>query len=98
MFQIKMQQLEFEVHGKVQGVFFRKYTKKEADRLHLTGWVMNTSHKTVIGVAEGQTTAVNELQSWLAKKGSPKSRIDKLDVKSTKTIDQPDFNEFTIRR
>ena len=72
-----MQRLEFEVHGKVQGVFFRKYTKKEADRLKLTGsgqtwenwrfqfqrksrfdprkgWVMNTTHKTVVGVADGK--------------------------------------------
>ena len=48
-----MQQIEFEVHGKVQGVFFRKYTKKEADRLNLTGWVMNTTHKTVVGTAVG---------------------------------------------
>ena len=92
------QQLEFEVHGKVQEVFFRKYTKKEAERIGLTGWVMNTGDKTVIGVAEGSTAAVNELQAWLAKKGSPKSRIDKLDVKSIETVENGDFDEFTIRR
>ena len=48
-----MQRLEFEVHGKVQGVFFRKHTKKTADALGLSGWVMNTKHKTVVGVADG---------------------------------------------
>ena len=52
-FQIKMQRLEYEVFGKVQGVFFRKYTKKEADKLKLTGWVMNTDKGTVVGVADG---------------------------------------------
>lgn len=49
-----MQRLEYEVFGKVQGVFFRKYTKKEADKLKLTGWVMNTEKGTVVGVADGQ--------------------------------------------
>ena len=48
-----MQRLEYEVFGKVQGVFFRKYTKKEADKLKLTGWVMNTEKGTVVGVADG---------------------------------------------
>jgi hypothetical protein len=32
----------FEVFGKVQGVFFRKHTKIAADRLHLVGWCENT--------------------------------------------------------
>ena len=49
-----MQRLEYEVFGKVQGVFFRKYTKKEADKLKLTGWVMNTEKGTVVGVADGK--------------------------------------------
>ena len=49
-----MQRLEYEVFGKVQGVFFRKYTKKEADKLKLTGWVMNTEKGTVVGVADGE--------------------------------------------
>ena len=49
-----MQRLEYEVFGEVQGVFFRKYTKKEADKLKLTGWVMNTEKGTVVGVADGQ--------------------------------------------
>ena len=46
--------LNFEIHGKVQGVFFRKYTLAQAKKLHLVGWVKNTSHGTVVGVAEGK--------------------------------------------
>ena len=51
---LRMKRLKYEVFGKVQGVFFRKYTKKEADKLGISGWVMNTEKKTVIGEAEGQ--------------------------------------------
>ena len=53
-----MHSLEFEIHGKVQGVFFRKYTKKQADKLKLTGWVMNTKKGTVVGVANGLVTSL----------------------------------------
>ena len=34
--------LEYEVFGKVQGVFFRKYTNEKAKSLGLRGWVKNT--------------------------------------------------------
>ena len=43
-----MEKLHFEVFGKVQGVFFRKHTQAEAQKLHLVGWVKNTTHKTGI--------------------------------------------------
>ena len=33
----------FEVFGKVQGVFFRKYTKQQAQALGVTGWCRNTA-------------------------------------------------------
>ena len=65
-----MQRLEYEVFGKVQGVFFRKYTKKEADKLKLTGWVMNTEKGTVVGVADGE--GLNYL--WIFSK--PQAKAD----------------------
>ena len=33
--------LDYEVFGKVQGVFFRKHTKTTADTLGVSGWVRN---------------------------------------------------------
>ena len=36
--------LEYEVFGKVQGVFFRKYTNEKAKSLGLRGWVKNTRY------------------------------------------------------
>ena len=40
------------------GVFFRKYTKAEAAKLKLTGWVRNTPEGTVRGVCEGPPAAL----------------------------------------
>lgn len=93
-----MQRLEYEVFGKVQGVFFRKYTKKEADKLKLTGWVMNTEKGTVVGVADGPETDLKQFQNWLKNTGSPKSRIDRTSLKELRPIEKSEFPDFTIRR
>ena len=45
--------LRYEIFGKVQGVFFRKYTKEKADTLGLVGYVLNTPQNTVKGEAQG---------------------------------------------
>lgn len=43
----------FQIFGKVQGVFFRKFTKEQADKLGLKGWVTNLADGTVQGQAQG---------------------------------------------
>merc|ERR1719310_2734627 len=67
--------VEFEVFGKVQGVFFRKYTNEKALSLGLMGWVKNTRDGTVRGEMEGETSFVSAMKTWLEKTGSPMSRI-----------------------
>ncbi|MEM1672769.1 MAG: acylphosphatase, partial [Archaeoglobaceae archaeon] len=34
-----MRRVRVYISGKVQGVFFRAYTKEEADKLGIKGWV-----------------------------------------------------------
>ena len=46
-------QLRVNVGGRVQGVSFRYYTRREAVTLGLTGWVRNESDGSVLVVAEG---------------------------------------------
>ncbi len=45
--------LEAIVHGWVQGVGFRYFVVREADRLGLTGWVANDQRGSVRCIAEG---------------------------------------------
>ncbi|XP_067633633.1 acylphosphatase-2 [Eurosta solidaginis] len=90
--------LDFEVFGKVQGVFFRKHTEKQAKALALRGWCMNTSQGTVRGQLEGELHGINEMKNWLQMKGSPKSRIDKAVFSETKEIADYTFKSFTIKR
>ena len=42
-----MNSIKAKVYGKVQGVFFRDFTKREAQRLKLTGWVKNMNNGSV---------------------------------------------------
>lgn len=90
--------VEFEVEGKVQGVFFRKHTKQNAEKHHITGWVQNTMYGTVIGVLEGPAANVTQMKQWLRTKGSPRSRIDKCSFKNEKHVERRQFKLFEIIR
>ncbi|XP_064622439.1 acylphosphatase-1-like [Lineus longissimus] len=90
--------VDYEVFGKVQGVFFRKHTKKTADLCGLVGWVFNTENRTVTGTVQGKRDKVMSMKTWLKTKGSPKSRIDKCVFKNERDITKLEFNEFKIKK
>ncbi|GAW80886.1 acylphosphatase [Plasmodium gonderi] len=90
---------DFEVFGKVQGVFFRKYTKLEADKLNIKGHVQNTDRNTVIGTAESNNKELLEqFKKFLNNVGSPSSRIDKCLITNEKTVNTYSSTDFVIRR
>uniref|UniRef100_A0A1A9WG49 acylphosphatase n=1 Tax=Glossina brevipalpis TaxID=37001 RepID=A0A1A9WG49_9MUSC len=68
---------DFEVFGKVQRVFFRKYTANKAKDLGLHGWCKNSLDGSVKGQMEGTQQELNNMKCWLQNKGSPKSRIER---------------------
>ncbi|XP_039430524.2 acylphosphatase-2 [Culex pipiens pallens] len=94
----KLLACDFEVFGIVQGVFFRKYTQKQATSLGLKGWCMNTRDGTVKGQMEGEAKPINEMKYWLQNKGSPTSRIDKAVFGELKEITKYSYNDFGIKR
>ncbi|XP_013404559.1 acylphosphatase-2 isoform X2 [Lingula anatina] len=89
--------VDFEVFGRVQGVFFRKYTMKTATQYGLVGWVMNTPQNTVKGQVQGKESKVKEMKHWLRYTGSPSSMIDKCQFSNEKTVMDLDFQEFSVR-
>ncbi len=82
------------VHGKVQGVFFRDYTRKKATELNLKGYVGNMPDGTVKVIVEDDER-IDELIQWLKLKGSPSSRVDKVDIEDIKS--EETFTGFEIR-
>ena len=67
------------VEGRVQGVFFRAFTKDEAVRLGLSGWVRNRSDGSVEALVEGESTAVDKMLQWFHQ-GSPHSVVDRVSI------------------
>ena len=49
------------VTGRVQGVYFRGWTKSEAERLKLGGWVRNEYDGSVAALIAGAPEAVKEM-------------------------------------
>ncbi|KAF4084250.1 hypothetical protein AMELA_G00126560 [Ameiurus melas] len=90
--------VDYEVYGKVQGVFFRKYTQSEGKKLGLVGWVQNTRAGTVQGQLQGPASKVRQMQDWLKTTGSPQSRILKVDFSNEKKIENADFKDFKVVR
>lgn len=90
--------VKFEVYGKVQRVFFRKYTEAKGRELGLRGWCENTSTGTVQGEVEGPLDKVKEMKAWLQTTGSPKSRIDRAEFGQTEVITEHRYEAFGIRR
>jgi len=52
------------VTGKVQGVFFRQNTKRQAQGCSVCGWVSNLSDGRVEAVFEGEDVAVKEVVDY----------------------------------
>jgi acylphosphatase len=54
-----MKRLSIVVHGRVQGVGFRYFTKEIADLLKLSGWTRNAIDGDVDIEAQGEETQLN---------------------------------------
>jgi acylphosphatase len=86
-----LKQVQLVVRGRVQGVYFRASTQREAKRLGLTGWVKNRPDGNVDILAEGEEEGLKDLIAW-ANKGPSASRVERVDVRWRGfSGDYPDF-------
>lgn len=69
--------VEFVVTGVVQGVGFRWFTRSEARRLGLRGWVRNRPDGSVQVLAQGPRDAVDRLEDAL-RRGPPGALVDEV--------------------
>ena len=81
------------VLGMVTGVFYRIYTKKEADWGALTGWVRNVGDQ-VEAVFQGPKPQVEKMLQWLHT-GSPQAHVESVDVHWEEPTEH--YNSFEIR-
>lgn len=75
------------ISGRVQGVFFRYSTRKQAKQLGVKGWVRNLPDGRVEVLACGGEHALAQLQAWLHQ-GPPGAQVAQVEchvVEKTET-------------
>jgi acylphosphatase len=82
------------VYGRVHGVFFRDFTRRQAWDLGLTGFVRNLPDGTVEAVAEGQQDALEELLERI-KMGPSGAQVDNVDF--SWSDHRGEFDRFEVR-
>ena len=81
------------VTGLVQGVFFRAWTRDEARRLRVNGWVRNCEDGSVEAHVEGDEGAVQQLIERM-RGGSPGARVDEMQIEEAEF---ENFDRFEVR-
>ncbi|KAL0239319.1 hypothetical protein PCE1_005006 [Barthelona sp. PCE] len=89
--------LQFRVHGRVQGVFFRKYTKQYCDKHNIPGWVMNDADGTVCGEAYGTKQTLRRFVTRYLSRGSRRANVTSVDEVYINVDDVP-TTSFHIHR
>ena len=82
------------VTGRVQGVFFRGWTRDRANELGVTGWVRNCPDGRVDMHIEGEEAAVEQLIQRLHG-GPPAAQVEDVHLWEVELFD---FDDFEVRR
>ena len=89
-----MKRVVLKISGDVQGINFGHYTKIEARKMGLVGYVSNESDNSVLVVAEGEEKDLQKLINWCYK-GSRRARVDKVEADWQEPSGT--FNNFMIQ-
>ncbi len=87
-------QIKVIVKGRVQGVFYRAHTQRQADRLGVKGYVKNLPDGSVEAVFKGDPQSVSQMVEW-CRKGPAASNVE--DVLTQSRKDLSNFKNFEIR-
>jgi acylphosphatase len=85
------------IKGRVQGVFFRAYTRDAAIKEGVTGWVKNLPDGRVEAVFEGDADKVERIVAWCYR-GSPLGRVDHVETREEEYRSEFDRFEITYGR
>jgi acylphosphatase len=89
-----LRRLHAIVHGSVQGVNFRAFTRRKALEQGLTGWVRNLHDGTVETVAEGSQEALEIFEEFLHT-GSPSAAVIRVTAEWSDATEE--FTDFQVR-
>ena len=82
------------IKGIVQGVNFRYYTQREAQKHTLTGWVQNLEDGSVAALFEGEEEDVEAMIQW-CRHGPPSAHVTELIVQPEEY--RGEFRFFSVK-
>lgn len=82
----------FTIRGRVQGVWFRDSTRKQAQALLISGSAVNLPNGDVEVLAYGESAALVELKQWLGS-GPPMAKVSEV---VDETVEWQDVRGFSI--
>ncbi len=85
-----MKNCRCKIKGRVQGVWFRRYTQQVANELGIGGYVRNLADGSVEVVASVPDEVWEEFLAAL-RKGPPLARVDEIDIESITDEFSPPF-------
>ncbi|GAB3599460.1 acylphosphatase [Microbacterium tumbae] len=88
-----MTAVRLSVHGRVQGVGYRWFTRRAAEAHGLSGWVRNRRDGTVEAELHGAEEAVDAVIAAM-RRGPAHGRVDEVRVLSDEILGEP--NGFEI--
>lgn len=83
------------ISGMVQGVNFRAFTKLQAEKWGLTGWVKNIPDGRVEALFEGEKDYVQKMVDW-CHHGPPAASVENVEIEWEKATGE--YKDFTIQR
>jgi acylphosphatase len=81
------------IEGRVQGVGYRDWMQREAERLGLQGWVRNRPDGSVQALVAGEEGAVQALLT-ACRRGPLMARVDRIEEALTDPPEEPGFRKL----
>lgn len=79
------------VSGRVQGVFFRASTRREARQQDVSGWVRNREDGRVEAQLQGSPDAVSAVEAWIRDGGPSRARVEEVTVRDVEPTSTTGF-------
>ena len=80
------------IEGRVQGVWFRGWTRQQAEALGIDGWVRNNADGSVEAVFSGRADDVDDMLK-LCWQGPPLARVDTVTESAEPSVPQKGFHQ-----
>jgi len=90
---MRKKRLHLIIEGRVQGVWFRDSTRRQAVSLGVYGWVKNLPDGTVETVFEGESARVERLAAW-CRQGPPGALVTRVNEQEQEF--KGEFSSFEI--